>query len=268
MPPSQPVPPPGPLTTSSGMGEVVRAMQRPDSGLEVRERLWLKIKIANAFIGSEVVDWLYKHVAGFSDRREAKKYASQMADNGFIKHGVINKKIFSEQCYYTFREDTPPASNVAPPVGMMANMALGAGENGKGASLPPPTVPAPPVPQEGAAAGWAPPSWQQGVPPSGPNDWNSSPNQSNTTYGPIYNPSAPPPSANYMQMPYDQSGGQYYPHQQPSVISSGGSGSGSQRVLRLAGSGSGSESDGKASTVVSEGNFRSNLGERKQSKMF
>jgi hypothetical protein len=54
-----------PLTINSGMVSITRAMQRPDSGLEVRDRMWLKIKISNAFIGSDVVDWLYGNVEGF-----------------------------------------------------------------------------------------------------------------------------------------------------------------------------------------------------------
>lgn len=35
----------------SDMGAVVRVMQLPDSGLEIRDRMWLKITIANAVIG-------------------------------------------------------------------------------------------------------------------------------------------------------------------------------------------------------------------------
>merc|ERR1719346_201087 len=62
----------------------------------------------------------------------------------------------------------------------------------------------------------------------------------NSTYGggPIYNPSAPPPSANYYG--FDQR--------------SGGSGSGSHRSNRLilAGSGSGSESDRASSVTASD----------------
>ena len=54
-----------PLTINSGMAAITRAMQRPESGLEVRDRMWLKIKISSAFIGSEVVDWLYSNVDGF-----------------------------------------------------------------------------------------------------------------------------------------------------------------------------------------------------------
>lgn len=40
-----------PLTVKSDMGAVVRVMQLPDSGLEIRDRMWLKITIANAVIG-------------------------------------------------------------------------------------------------------------------------------------------------------------------------------------------------------------------------
>ena len=33
------------------MATVAKAMATPESGLEVRDRMWLKITIANAFIG-------------------------------------------------------------------------------------------------------------------------------------------------------------------------------------------------------------------------
>merc|ERR1712013_501400 len=65
-----------PLTVQSGMKAICVALQRPGSGLEVRDRLWLKITIPQAFIGSDVVNWLYARVAGFADRREARKYAT------------------------------------------------------------------------------------------------------------------------------------------------------------------------------------------------
>ncbi len=104
---------------------IVRAMAKPNSGLEIRDRLWLKIKIPNAFIGklylldnsnvddtgilmlsilvagADVVDWLETHVEGFADKREAKRYASQMLKAGYIRH-CVNKSSFSEQCYYIF----------------------------------------------------------------------------------------------------------------------------------------------------------------------
>ncbi|XP_059085953.1 segment polarity protein dishevelled homolog DVL-3-like isoform X1 [Tigriopus californicus] len=258
--------PPESLTNNSGMGAIVRAMQRPDSNLEVRDRMWLKIKISNAFIGSDVVDWLYERVQGFSDRREARKYASQMLKAGFIKH-TVNKTSFSEQCYYTFGEDAHLNTG-------MSNLSVKDSRSGSGSgigappaySLPPPQGPAPPIPTVGNPPGpqtnWGVPLWS---------DWQGD-EVSSTNYGPIYNPSAPPPTASYMPLPYGvPSGGSSgppgafgYNAQQPSVISSGGSGSGSQK-LRLAGSCSSSESDGRTSTVVSsDGGFRVALAKQEQ----
>ncbi|VDP72185.1 unnamed protein product, partial [Schistosoma curassoni] len=53
------------------------------------------------FIGSELVDWLFTHVDGFADRRDARRYASNLLHYGYICH-TVNKSTFSEQCYYTF----------------------------------------------------------------------------------------------------------------------------------------------------------------------
>nr|XP_031319647.1 segment polarity protein dishevelled homolog DVL-1 isoform X2 [Camelus dromedarius] len=108
-----------PLTVKSDMGAVVRVMQLPDSGLEIRDRMWLKITIANAVIGegplagggagrgspATLVDWVAlavtTHLEGFKERREARKYASSMLKRGFLRH-TVNKITFSEQCYYVF----------------------------------------------------------------------------------------------------------------------------------------------------------------------
>ncbi|XP_013397884.1 segment polarity protein dishevelled homolog DVL-3 isoform X2 [Lingula anatina] len=89
------------LTVTTDMASVVRAMAQPDSGLEVRDRSWLKITIPNAFIGSDLVDWLHQHIEGFADRRDARKYACNLLKAGFIRH-TVNKITFSEQCYYIF----------------------------------------------------------------------------------------------------------------------------------------------------------------------
>ena len=51
--------------------------------------------------GSEMVDWLYSHVEGFVDRRDARRYACNLLKAGFIHH-TVNKLTFSEQCYYVF----------------------------------------------------------------------------------------------------------------------------------------------------------------------
>ncbi|XP_066541360.1 segment polarity protein dishevelled homolog DVL-3 [Hoplias malabaricus] len=89
------------LSIHSDMATIAKAMASPESGLEVRDRMWLKITIPNAFIGSDVVDWLFHHVEGFTDRREARKYASNLLKAGYIRH-TVNKITFSEQCYYIF----------------------------------------------------------------------------------------------------------------------------------------------------------------------
>lgn len=44
-----------PLTVGkTDMATIVKVMQLPDSGLEIRDRMWLKITIANAVIGETV----------------------------------------------------------------------------------------------------------------------------------------------------------------------------------------------------------------------
>ncbi|KAK7602573.1 hypothetical protein V9T40_008162 [Parthenolecanium corni] len=91
------------LTVNTDMAIIVKAMAKPNSGLEIRDRLWLKITIPNAFIGADVVDWLETHVEGFTERREARRYASQLLKAGYIRH-CVNKSSFSEQCYYIFGE--------------------------------------------------------------------------------------------------------------------------------------------------------------------
>lgn len=48
------------LTVNTDMATVVKAMAQPDSGLEIRDRMWLKITIPNAFIGEFI--YLFIHV--------------------------------------------------------------------------------------------------------------------------------------------------------------------------------------------------------------
>ncbi|XP_041944660.1 segment polarity protein dishevelled homolog DVL-1b isoform X2 [Alosa sapidissima] len=91
-----------PLTVGkTDMATIVKVMQLPGSGLDIRDRMWLKITISNAAIGAEVVDWLYSRVEGFKDRRDARKYASSLLKHGYLRH-TVNKITFSDQCYYTF----------------------------------------------------------------------------------------------------------------------------------------------------------------------
>jgi segment polarity protein dishevelled len=100
-----------PLNVNTPMATVVQAMQRADSGLEIRDRMWLKITIPNAFIGTDMIDWLLTHVEGFQERRDARKYASHLLKAGFIRH-TVNKITFSEQCYYIFGDLCSAMSNL------------------------------------------------------------------------------------------------------------------------------------------------------------
>lgn len=62
-----------PLSASkTDMATIVKVMQLPDSGLEIRDRMWLKITIANAVIGEKTAEpfkfttgsfWMYLRAA-------------------------------------------------------------------------------------------------------------------------------------------------------------------------------------------------------------
>jgi len=225
-----------PLTKQSGMKAVCSLMQKADSGLEVRDRMWLKITIPSAFIGADVVTWLFSHIQGFQDRREARKYASQMLKAGFIKH-TVNKTTFSEQCYYIFGDisSTLAACNLKDSDGTNSETdrdTLG------------------PLPQ---------PAWSPNPPylPPGGHPVNAAQFPPAPPPGPIYNP-APPPSATYMSFNYESGPPapqtiNYGFHATPAPNkesqgrspgpSSGSTGSTGSVRVQLAASGSGSESE-------------------------
>jgi hypothetical protein len=93
----------GPLTLYTDMLTVVRYMNQRGSGLDVRDRQWLKMHIPRACIGSDLVDWLHSRVQGLDDRRDARRYGASLLKAGFIRH-TTDKAGFSEQCYYTFTD--------------------------------------------------------------------------------------------------------------------------------------------------------------------
>ncbi len=49
------------LTINTDMATVVRAMAQPDSGLEIRDRQWLKITIPNAFLGKYEYEFAWRN---------------------------------------------------------------------------------------------------------------------------------------------------------------------------------------------------------------
>ncbi|KAG7214610.1 hypothetical protein INR49_010502 [Caranx melampygus] len=106
------------LSIHSDMATVAKAMACPESGLEVRDRMWLKITIANAFI--------------------ARKYASNLLKAGYIRH-TVNKITFSEQCYYVFGDLC----------GNMTHLSLHDHDGSSGGASDQDTLP--PLPHPGAA---------------------------------------------------------------------------------------------------------------------
>jgi segment polarity protein dishevelled len=92
------------LTRNSDMETICRAMQQTQSGLDIRDRLWLKIILKNSFLGSDLVHWLYKHVDGFIDKQDAKDYACALLERGYIRHPIVGllTRGFSKSCYYVF----------------------------------------------------------------------------------------------------------------------------------------------------------------------
>src|SRR6218665_593967 len=54
-----------PLTLHTDLSVVAKAMARPDSGLEIRDRMWLKITIPHAFIGKIFVVALPFQILGY-----------------------------------------------------------------------------------------------------------------------------------------------------------------------------------------------------------
>lgn len=51
-----------------------------------------------------MVDWLMEHVDGLRDRKEARKYASDLLKEKLICHAV-SRSSFTEQCYYKLGEE-------------------------------------------------------------------------------------------------------------------------------------------------------------------
>ncbi|VBB30309.1 unnamed protein product [Acanthocheilonema viteae] len=84
--------------------KVVQMMVMPNSGLDIKNRTWLKIPIPMSFLGSDLVDWLMEHVDGLRDRKDGRKFAGELLKEKLISH-VVNKITFTEQCYYILGEE-------------------------------------------------------------------------------------------------------------------------------------------------------------------
>ncbi|XP_077421932.1 segment polarity protein dishevelled-like [Vanacampus margaritifer] len=90
------------LSVDGDMATVVAAMMRAGSGVAVRNRMWLKVVIPDAFTGGDAVGWLRRNVAGAAKRADARRYAADLLQRGFIRHAVNARahKRFSAKRYY------------------------------------------------------------------------------------------------------------------------------------------------------------------------
>uniref|UniRef100_A0A0K0D900 Dishevelled n=1 Tax=Angiostrongylus cantonensis TaxID=6313 RepID=A0A0K0D900_ANGCA len=92
--------------------KVVEVMAMPNSGLDIKNRTWLKIPIPMSFLGKDLLDWLLTHVDGLLERKDARKYAADLLKRKLIAH-VVNKITFTEQCYYVLGEECAGAVHFA-----------------------------------------------------------------------------------------------------------------------------------------------------------
>lgn len=87
------------LTTETDKKLMVEVMAAPGSGLDIRDRKWCKLEVPMSFIGSHLVDWLFKHVQGFRKRKEAYKFAEEMLKLDYIKPDPYRKGFCERSTY-------------------------------------------------------------------------------------------------------------------------------------------------------------------------
>ncbi|VDM68424.1 unnamed protein product [Strongylus vulgaris] len=108
--------------------KVVEVMAMPNSGLDIKNRTWLKIPIPMSFLGKDLLDWLLAHVDGLLERKDARKYAAELLKRKLIAH-VVNKITFTEQCYYVLGEECADFARYrAHPEDLVAHQQLAAGQ--------------------------------------------------------------------------------------------------------------------------------------------
>ncbi|KAJ3090300.1 Regulator of G-protein signaling 7 [Quaeritorhiza haematococci] len=83
------------------MEDAVTRMQKPDSGLDIRDRKKMFKVNPSCFLGSEMVDWILVN-CGFFIREEALRFASYLLENGYII-SVDLLDNFQPESYYVFQ---------------------------------------------------------------------------------------------------------------------------------------------------------------------
>ncbi|CAI2334191.1 unnamed protein product [Caenorhabditis sp. 36 PRJEB53466] len=126
--------------------KVVEMMAMPGSGLDIKNRTWLKIPIPMSFLGSDLVEWLLDHVEGLRERKTARNYAAELLKLKYIAH-VVNKVTFTEQCYYVLGDECADYARFrnedGGPKYQWTIGINGMSANGGSVMLPPPHLPGP-----------------------------------------------------------------------------------------------------------------------------
>ncbi|VDM42722.1 unnamed protein product [Toxocara canis] len=153
------------LDTNTDKKKIVQMMVMPNSGLDIKNRTWLKIPIPMSFLGSDLVDWLMEHVDGLRDRKDGRKFAGELLKEKLISH-VVNKITFTEQCYYILGDECAEFARLRqnPPSGEEPGV-----HSEVGSILPPPPpglMAAAAVQQQQTNRGWPQTGILQNAPPS------------------------------------------------------------------------------------------------------
>uniref|UniRef100_A0AC34GU56 Uncharacterized protein n=1 Tax=Panagrolaimus sp. ES5 TaxID=591445 RepID=A0AC34GU56_9BILA len=111
------------LDVKTDKKRVVCVMALPNSGLDIKDRTWLKIPIPMSFLG-------------LTDRKEAKRYATDLLKDGYITH-MVNGNKFNEQSYYMIGQECSDVVRLRQ-----------VDDNGRADALPP----APPAPWTASSA--------------------------------------------------------------------------------------------------------------------
>lgn len=97
-------PPANCLNVMTDKKYVVEVMAAPGSGLDIKDRYWFKIPIPMSFLGTDLVEWLVKHVQGLETKKKAREFAEEMLKLGYIRPGV-GKQSFTKECYYVMGDE-------------------------------------------------------------------------------------------------------------------------------------------------------------------
>ncbi|CCD63074.2 LOW QUALITY PROTEIN: DiSHevelled related [Caenorhabditis elegans] len=109
-------PPANCLNVMTDKKYVVEVMAAPGSGLDIKDRYWFKIPIPMSFLGTDLVEWLVKHVQGLETKKKAREFAEEMLKLGYIRPGV-GKQSFTKECYYVMGDECADYTQLRGPDG-------------------------------------------------------------------------------------------------------------------------------------------------------